>query len=74
MIEFRNVAVRYGAQEVLEDVNKVTFAKLDRKAAVRDNAVSLNLATAATFDKNRDLHRYDLAAICRLIARLDYKG
>ena len=60
--------------EVLEDLNKVTFTKLVRNGTVRENAVSLNLATAKTFDGNRNLHRYDLAAICRLIARLDYKG
>ena len=60
--------------EVLEDLNKVTFTKLVRKGTVRENAISLNLATAKTFDGNRNLHRYDLAAICRLIARLDYKG
>ena len=60
--------------EVLEDLNKVTFTKLLRKGTVRENAISLNLATGKTFDANRNLHRYDLAAICRLIARLDYKG
>ncbi len=60
--------------EVLEDLNKVTFTKLNRKATVRENAISLNLATAKTFDANRNLHRYDLAAICRLVARLEYKG
>ena len=60
--------------EVLEDLNKVTFTKLVRKGTVRENAIALNLATAKTFDGNRNLHRYDLAAICRLIARLDYKG
>ena len=60
--------------EVLEDLNKVTFTKLVRTGTVRENAISLNLATGKTFDTNRDLHRYDLASICRLIARLDYKG
>ena len=59
---------------MLEDLNKVTFTKLVRRGTVRENAISLNLATAKTFDANRNLHRYDLAAICRLIARLDYKG
>ncbi len=60
--------------EVLEDLNKISFVKLDRTATVKENAVSLNLATAKTFDGNRGLHRYDLASICRLIARLEYKG
>ena len=59
--------------EALEDLNRVTFAKLNRKASVRDNAISLNLATASTFDTNRAMHRYDIAAVCRLIARLSYK-
>ena len=59
--------------EALEDLNRVTFAKLNRKASVRDNAISLNLATASTFDTNRTMHRYDIAAVCRLIARLSYK-
>jgi hypothetical protein len=52
----------------------VTFVKLDKTASVKDATVALNLATAKTFDANRALNRYDLAAICRLIARLEYKG
>lgn len=60
--------------EVLEDLNKISFIKLDRTATVKENAVSLNLATAKTFEGNRNLHRYDLASICRLVARLEYKG
>ena len=60
--------------EALEDLNKVSFTKLNRWDTVRNNAISLNLATGKTFDGNRTLHRYDLASICRLIARLEYKG
>ena len=60
--------------KALEDLNKVTFTRLGHTATVRQNAISLNLATGKTFDGNRDLHRYDLASICLLIARLEYKG
>jgi hypothetical protein len=60
--------------KVLEAKNGVTFVKLDKNAALKDATVALNLATAKTFDNNRSLNRYDLAAICRLIARLEYKG
>ena len=60
--------------KVIEQKNAVTFVKLDKTASVKDATVALNLATAKTFDANRALNRYDLAAICRLIARLEYKG
>ncbi len=59
--------------KVLEAKNGVTFLKLDKTASVKDATVALNLATAKTFDANRLLNRYDLAAICRLIARLEYR-
>ncbi|MCR4905021.1 MAG: hypothetical protein K6A33_02990 [Clostridiales bacterium] len=59
--------------KVLEAKNGVTFLKLDKTASVKDATVALNLATAKTFDANRALTRYDLAAICRLIARLEYR-
>ncbi|MBO6052726.1 MAG: hypothetical protein J6V24_12520 [Clostridia bacterium] len=60
--------------KVIEQKNAVTFLKLDKTASLKDATVALNLATAKTFDANRSLNRYDLAAICRLIARLEYRG
>ena len=60
--------------KLLEQKNDVTFVKLDKTASVKDASVALKLAGAGTYDANRSLNRYDLAAICRLIARLEYKG
>ena len=60
--------------KVMEKLNKVTFTKLNTASGVKQAAIGLNLVTEKTYDGNRDLHRYDLASICRLIARLEYKG
>ncbi len=56
----------------VEKLNGVHFAKFNSAAGVKDNAITLKLANEKTFDGNRDLNRYDLAAICRLISRLSY--
>ncbi|MBE6541084.1 MAG: hypothetical protein E7672_01390 [Ruminococcaceae bacterium] len=55
----------------LEEINGVKFVKFDADADAKTNAISINLATEATYDGNRKLHRYDLAAVCYLIANLE---
>jgi len=57
---------------VLEELNDIDFDKYDEYDSVKDNAVSIGMVTAKTFDNNRKLTRYDLAAVCRLIANLEY--
>lgn len=58
--------------EVLEDVNDVRFTALDYEDSVKETAIAIDLVTEKIYDNNRDLTRYDVAAICYLIAGLDY--
>lgn len=57
---------------VLEELNDIEFDKYDDDDSVKENAVSIGLVTAKTYETNRDLCRYDLASVCRLIANLKY--
>lgn len=58
--------------EALEEINDIEFDKYDDDDSVKDNAVSIGMVTAKTYDNNRQLTRYDLASVCRLIANLKY--
>ncbi len=60
--------------EVVENYREINYKLFDSNASVKDNAVKIKMVTASIFEKNRDLTRYDLAAVCRLIANLDYEG
>ncbi len=59
--------------ETLEDERKIDYTLFDADASVKDNAINIKLVTAAIFSKNRELNRYDLAAVCRLVANLKYE-
>lgn len=54
----------------LEKINNISFEDFSSRASVKDNAISINLATETTYETNRNLHRYDLASVCYLIANL----
>jgi len=56
----------------MEEINDIEFDKYDEDDSVKENAISIGMVTAKTYDKNRQLTRYDLAAVCRLIANLEY--
>ncbi len=56
--------------ETLETLNKIDFTLFNAKASAKDNAIAIKMVTAKIYDKNRDLNRYDLASVCRLIANL----
>ncbi len=58
--------------ETLETLNKIDFTLFNAKASAKDNAIAIKMVTAKIYDKNRDLNRYDLASVCRLIANLKY--
>ena len=58
--------------EILEGINKIDFTLFNAKASAKDNAIAIKMVTAKIYDKNRDLNRYDLASVCRLIANLKY--
>ena len=57
---------------VLEVINDINFDNFDAENDELANAVAIDLVTVKTYEKNRDLCRYDLAAICRMVATLDY--
>ena len=56
----------------LEEINDIDFDKYDEDDSVKDNAVSIGMVTAKTYDGNRQLTRYDLASVCRLVANLKF--
>ena len=56
----------------LEELNDIDFDKYDEDESVKDNAVAIGMVSAKTYEGNRNLTRYDLAAVCRLIANLEY--
>lgn len=58
---------------IIASDNKVTFTNLSDKDSVVETAVKLKFVTEKTYNTNRNLNRYDLAAVCRLIASLEYK-
>ncbi len=60
--------------EVIENYREIDFELFDSKASVKDNAIKIKMVNANIFEKNRDLTRYDLAAVCRLISTLEYEG
>ena len=58
--------------ELLEDINDVDFDALDEEDSVKETAIKIKMVTEKVYDKNRDLTRYDFAAILKLIAGLKY--
>lgn len=58
--------------EALEDINDIDFEDLNAKDSVKETAIEIGLVTATTYEKNRNLNRYDLASVCYLVAGLEY--
>lgn len=56
----------------IEKLNNVDFVDYDANASAKDNALSLGLATEKGYEGNRNLTRYDLAAVCYMIKNQDY--
>lgn len=56
----------------IENLNSVNFVDFDASATAKDNALSLGLVTEAGYTGNRNLTRYDLAAVCYMIKTQDY--
>ena len=56
---------------VLEDEGNVDFADFDDDDTAKENAISIGLVSEKTYAGNRNLMRYDLAAICYLLVNLD---
>ncbi len=59
--------------EALEEINHISFVDLKYLDSVEETAVAIGMVSAKTYEKNRNLNRYDLAAVCYLISRLEYK-
>ena len=57
---------------VLEELNDIDFDKYDDDDTVKENALSIGLVNEKSYASNRDLCRYDLASVCKLIANLKY--
>jgi len=56
---------------VLETAGGVSFEDFDADDTAKENALSIGLVSSTTYTNNRNLTRYDLAAICYLLANLD---
>ena len=56
----------------IEKINNVDFVDFDASASAKDNALTLGLATEKGYTGNRNLTRYDLAAVCYMIKNQDY--
>ena len=59
--------------KAIEKQNNIKFTKFNSALTDRKNAIAINLVTEKTYIANRDLNRYDLAAICKLVSALNYK-
>ncbi len=55
------------------DENKIAFTGVNANDTLRQTSVGIGLVSGTTFDKNRQLNRYDLAAVCNLITNLTYE-
>ena len=53
--------------------NNVTFKGVTTSDTLRQTSIGIGLVSGTTFDKNRQLNRYDLAAVCNLITNLTYE-
>ena len=58
--------------EALELINDISFVDLKYKDTIEETAIKIDLVTAKTYEKDRDMNRYDLAAVCYLLAGLAY--
>ena len=56
---------------VLEDKGDIDFEDFDDDDSAKENALSIGLVSEKTYKNNRNLKRYDLAAICYLLANLE---
>lgn len=52
--------------------NNVTFKGVSAADDLRDTSIGIGLVAGKTFDTNREVTRYDLAAVCKLITRLSF--
>jgi len=57
---------------VLEDINDISFVKVSDDDTAKETAIKINMVTEKGYEKNRNIHRYDLASVCHLIANLKY--
>ena len=58
---------------VLETEGDVDFVSFDDDDSAKENALSIKLVSETTYKNNRNLSRYDLAAVCYLLANLSVK-
>lgn len=58
--------------EALEEINDVSFDALKYSDSAKETAVKIDMVTEKIYETNRELTRYDFAAICYLIAGLEY--
>ncbi len=59
---------------VLESINEISFNNYDAAKSAKDNAIAISLVSEKGYTGNRTLSRYDTAAVCALIANLEYEG
>lgn len=59
--------------EVLEDKNDISFVDVDPDDTAKETAIAIGMVTSSTYKKNRNLNKYDLAAVLYLISNLEYE-
>ncbi len=58
--------------EYLENKNDISFTDVKSNANAKEVAIAINMVTEKTYNANRNLSKYDLAAVLYLISGLDY--
>lgn len=56
----------------IEGLNGVSFVDFDADASAMENGISIGLVTEKGYNGNRNLTRYDLAAVCYMIKQMAY--
>jgi len=65
-------AITHAYLEVLEDLNDIEFKDFTDEDSAKDTAIKIKMVNEKIYDNNRDLTRYDIAAVMYLIAGLEY--
>ncbi len=58
--------------DYLEDKNDISFVDVNSSDSAKEVAISINMVTSKTYNANRNISKYDLAAVLYLISGLEY--
>ncbi len=58
--------------DYLEGKNDISFVDVNSSDSAKEVAISINMVTSKTYNANRNISKYDLAAVLYLISGLEY--